>query len=142
MQRESSNYIFPHMDEASKLLEKLIVPQKKLPTGYRQLSPNIPSTDEMIDLIPSIVNSTLPLKSETDITQVDDPLVDQVVDSISHLVDPTLPIESETHIAQVLPVTSDYSTPRGISSVPTEPPPSIEVFSFDWNRLTEPHLPW
>ena len=84
---------------------------------------------------------TLPLESETHITQVDDPLVDQVVDSISHSVDPTLPVESELHTAQVLLVTSDSSMPRGISPVSTEPPPSTEVFSFDWNILTEPHLP-
>ena len=31
--------------------------------------------------------------------------------------------------------------PGGISPVSTEPPPSTEVFSFDWNRLIEPHLP-
>ena len=95
----------------------------------------------MIDLISSAVDPTLPLESETHITQVDDPLVDQVVDSISHLVDPILPVESELHTAQVLLVTSDSSTPGGISPVSTEPPPSTEVFSFDWNRLTEPPLP-
>ena len=129
------------MDEASKLLENLTVPQQKLPTGYRQLSPNLSSTDGVIDLIPSIVNPALPLKSENDITQVDDPLVDQVVDLISHLVSPTLFEESETHTAQVLLVTSDSSMLGGISPVSTAPPPSTEVFSFDWNRLTEPRLP-
>ena len=36
-------HIFPHMDEASKLLENLTVPQQKIPTGYRKLSPNLPS---------------------------------------------------------------------------------------------------
>ena len=29
----------------------------------------------------------------------------------------------------------------GVSHVSTELPPSIEVFSFDWSRLTEPRLP-
>ena len=75
------------------------------------------------------------------INEVYEPLVDQVVDSISHSIDPTLPIESEIHTTQVLLVTSDSSTPGGISPVSTEPPPSTEVFSFDWNRLTEPRLP-
>ena len=111
MQRESSNYIFPHMDEASKLLENLIVSQQELPTSYRKLSPNLPSTGKVIDLISSTVDPTLPLESETHITQVDDSLVDQVVDSISHSVNPILPLESELHTAQVLLVTSDSSTP-------------------------------
>ena len=95
----------------------------------------------MIDLISSTVDPTFPLESENHITQVDDPLVDQVVDSISHSVNPTLPIESEIHTTQVLLVTSNSSMPGVISHVPTEPPPSTEVFSFDSNRLTEPHLP-
>ena len=93
------NHIFPHMDEASKLLENLTIPQQEFPTGYRKLSPNLPSIDGVIDLISSTVDPTLPLESETHITQVDDPLVDQVVDSISHSVDPILPIESELHTA-------------------------------------------
>jgi len=129
------------MDEASKLFENLTIPQQEFPTCYHKLSPNLPSTDGVIDLISSIVDPTLPLESETHITQVDDPLVDQVVDSISHSVDATLPLESEFHTAQVLLVTSDSSMPGDISPVSTKPPPSTEVFSFDWNRLTEPRLP-
>ena len=112
------------MDEASKLLENLTVPQKEFPTGYRKLSPNLPSNDEVIDLISSTVDPTLPLESETHITQVDDPLVDQVVDLISHSVDPILPVESELHTTRVLLVTSDSSTPEGISPISIEPPPS------------------
>ena len=56
------------MDEASKLLENLIVPQQEFPTGYRKLLPNLPSTDEVIDLISSTVDPTFPLESETHIT--------------------------------------------------------------------------
>ena len=80
------------MDEVSKLLEKLTVPQQEFPTGYRKLSPNLPSTNGVIDLISSTFDHTLPLESETRVTHVDDPLVDQVVDSISHSVDPTFPL--------------------------------------------------
>jgi len=97
------------MDEASKLLENLTVPQQEFPTGYRKLLPNLPSTDEVIDLISSTVDPIFPLESETHITQVDDPLVDQVVDSISHSIDRTFPLESELHTTQVLFVTSDSS---------------------------------
>ena len=64
------------MDEASKLLENLTVPQQEFPTGYRKLLPNLPSTDEVIDLISSTVDPTFPFESETHVTQVDDPLVD------------------------------------------------------------------
>ena len=88
------------MDEASKLLEKLTVPQQEFPTGYRKLSPDLSSTDGVIDQISSTVNHTFPLESETHVTQVDDPLVDQVVDSISHSVDPTFSLESELHTAR------------------------------------------
>ena len=75
----------------------------------------------MIDLIPSTINPTLPLESETHITQVDDPLVDQVVDLISHPVDPTLSLESEIHNAQVLLVTSDYFTQGEFQLFPHNP---------------------
>ena len=90
----------------------------------------------MIDLIPSTVNPTLPLESETHITQVDDPLVDQVVNSLSHSVDPTLPEVSELHTTSVLLVTSYYFMPGGISSVPTEPPPSTNTSTFGRNSDT------
>ena len=63
-----------------------------------------------------------------------------MVDLISHSVDPTLHIENGIHTAQVLLITSYSSTPRGIPHVSSEPPPSTEVFSFDWNRPTEPRL--
>jgi hypothetical protein len=88
------------MDKASKLLENMIVSQPQLPATYRKLSLNPPVVDGMINLvplsvslvdqvvnlvtsldepvdqvvdpIPSSVNPTLPLESET---QVVDPFV-------------------------------------------------------------------
>ena len=87
------------MDEASKMLENLTIPQQEFPTSYRKLSPNLLSTDGVIDLISSTIDHALPLESETHVTQVDDPLVDQVVNSISHSVDPTFPLESDLHTA-------------------------------------------
>ncbi len=83
------------MDEASKLLVKLTILQQQLPIGYRKISPNLPSVDEVNDLIPSTVNLNFPLESETHITQVDEPLVDQVVDLIISSFDPIFPLESE-----------------------------------------------
>jgi hypothetical protein len=45
------SHLFPHMDEASSLLEKL-----QLPTGYRKISPNPSLVDEMVNLVPSLVS--------------------------------------------------------------------------------------
>jgi len=87
--------LFPRMDEASILLKKLIVSQQQLPTSYLKLSLNLSSVDEVIYLFPSTFNPTLPLESETHMTQVYDPLIDQVVDSILSSVDATLPLERE-----------------------------------------------
>ena len=57
-------YLCPHMDEASKLLEYIIVPQKRLPIGYRKLSLDLPLVDKVVDTVPSKVNPTLSLESE------------------------------------------------------------------------------
>jgi hypothetical protein len=71
MQRESSNSPFPHMDEASKLLEDMTVSQPQLPAAYHKLSLNPPVVDGMITLVPSPVN-----------------LVDHVVNLVTSLVEP------------------------------------------------------
>jgi hypothetical protein len=49
-------HFFPHMEEASKLLEDMIVPQPQLPTTYRKLTLDPPAVDGMIYLAPSSVN--------------------------------------------------------------------------------------
>jgi hypothetical protein len=49
-------HLFPCMDEASKLLEDMIVSQPQLPAAYRKLSLNPPIVDGMITLVPSLVN--------------------------------------------------------------------------------------
>ena len=84
----------------------------------------------MINIISPSANTTLPLESETHTTQIDQPLVDEVVDSIPSSIDPNLPLETKDKAAQVIFVTSDHSHQGGISRVPIEPTPSIEVFSF------------
>jgi hypothetical protein len=80
-------HLFPRMDEASKLLEEIIVSQPQLPTAYRNLSPDPPLVAKVIDLIPSSVDPTLPLKSEA-----------KVVDLVPSSVDPTLPLKSEIQV--------------------------------------------
>jgi hypothetical protein len=167
----------PHMEEASKLLEDMTVSQPQLPAAYRKLSLNPPVVDGMINLvplsvspvdqvvnlvtsldepvdqvvdpIPSSVNPTLPLESETQ--AVDpfppiDPILPlenetQVVDLISPSVDPTLPLESKPDTAHVFLVDTDSAVSGGIPPSPMEPPPSNEAIHFDWDVLTGPRLP-
>ena len=82
-------YLFPLMDEASKLLEYLIVPQQQLPTGYHKLSLEIPLVDKVVDPILTLVDPTLPLKSEV-----------EVVNPSPSLVNSTLPLESEVKVVK------------------------------------------
>jgi hypothetical protein len=63
-------YLFPRMDEASKLLEDIVVSQQQPPTASHESPPDPPLVDEVVDLIPSSVDPTLPLESEVDTTQV------------------------------------------------------------------------
>jgi hypothetical protein len=63
-------YLFPHMDEASQLLEDIVVSQQQPPTASHESSPNQPLVDEVVGLIQSSVDPTLPLESEVDTTQV------------------------------------------------------------------------
>ena len=75
------------MDEASKLLEDIIVSRQWIPTSYCKLSLGIPLVDKVVDPVLTSVDPTLPLKSEV-----------QVVDSVSSVVDPTLPSKSESQV--------------------------------------------
>jgi hypothetical protein len=141
---------FPRMDEASCLLEKIVDFQQKITIAYPRLSPNSPLVDQVVDPTPSSVDPTLPLKSEV---QVVDPTLSsvdptipsksevKVVNSIPSSIDLTLHLKSEVDTAHVFLISSDSSGLGGISPIPTEPPPSTEIISFDWNRLTRPFLP-
>jgi hypothetical protein len=51
-------HLFPHMEEASKFLEDMTVSQPQLPAAYRKLSLNPPVVDGMINLVPSIGQSS------------------------------------------------------------------------------------
>ena len=80
-------YLFPHMVQASNLLEDIIVPQKWIPTGYHKFSLDLPLVDKVVDPVLMSIDPTLPLKSEV-----------EVVDPSPSLVDPTLPLESEVKV--------------------------------------------
>jgi hypothetical protein len=60
------SHLFPLMDEASSLLEKL-----QLPKGYHNLSPNPSLVDGLVNPVPSLVSP-----------------VDQVVNLVSSLIEP------------------------------------------------------
>jgi hypothetical protein len=60
------SHLFPRMDEASYLLEKI-----QLPTGYHNISPKPSLVDGLVNLVPSLVS-----------------LVDQVVNLVSSSVEP------------------------------------------------------
>jgi hypothetical protein len=105
--------------------------------------------DQVVDPIPSSVDPTLLLESET---QAVDPFpsvnpilplenATQVVDLISSSVDPTLPLESKPDTAHVFLIDTDSTMPGGIPPSPVEPPPSNEAIRFNWGVLTGPRLP-
>jgi hypothetical protein len=102
----------------------------------------------VVDLVPSSVDPTLPLKSEIQVVDPSPSLVDlslplesdthQVIDLIPSSVDPTLPLESEVDIAHVFLVNTDSTIQGGISPPTVEPPPSNEAIHFDWHGITGP----
>jgi hypothetical protein len=165
------------MDKTLKLLENMIVSHPQLTTTYRKFSLNLPVVDGMITLdpspvnpidhfinlvtsliepvdkvvdpIPSSVDSTLPLESETQAVNLFPPIdpilplenETQVVDLISPSVDPNLPLESKLDTAHVFLVDIESTMPGAIPPSPMEPPPSYEAIHFDWGVLTGPHIP-
>jgi hypothetical protein len=93
-------HLFSRMDEASKLMEDMIVSPPQLPTAYRKISLKPPVVDGMINLVPpsvSLVDHVVNMVTSS----VE--LVDQVVDLIPSSVNPTLPLESETQVVGLFP---------------------------------------
>ena len=68
------SYLCPRMDEDSKLLEYIIVPNKWLPIGYCKLSLDLPFVDKVVDIVSSLVDPTLSLESEEHIVHTTLPL--------------------------------------------------------------------
>jgi hypothetical protein len=100
------SHLFPRMDEASSLLEKL-----QLLKGYRKLSPDSSLVDRLVNLVPSsvsLVDQVVNLVSSSiePQTQVADPVLSsisptlhqksdtKVVDPVSPLVDPIPPLRN------------------------------------------------
>ena len=102
------NFLCPSMDEASKLLEDITVPQKWLPTCYRKLSLEPPLVDKVVDPVLTSVDPTLSLKSEL-----------EVVNPSPSLVYPTLLLKSEVEVVES-------------TSSPPDPTLSSEIFKTEY----------
>jgi hypothetical protein len=89
------SHFYPHMDEASSLLEKL-----QLPTGYRKIIPNPSLVDGMVNSVPSpviLVDQVVNL-----VSSLVEPLT-KVADPVSSLVSPTLHRKSEPKVIDTVP---------------------------------------
>jgi hypothetical protein len=104
--------------------------------------------EQVVDLIPSSVDSTLPSESET---QVVDPFpsVDpilplenatQVVDLISPSVDSTLPLERKPNNSHNFFIDATSTMLGEIPPSPVDPPPSNEAIRFDSGALLGPSI--
>jgi hypothetical protein len=70
------------------------------------------------------------------------PLVEKVVMLMQSLDDPTLLLGSDVSTDYVFSISgSILSEQGGIPLIPSTPPPSPRMVSFDWNDLVEPCLP-
>jgi hypothetical protein len=92
--------LFPHMDEASKLLEDMTVSHPQLLVSYRKLTLDPPVIDGMINSVPSSVS---PVDQVVNLVTSLVESVDKVVDPIPSLVDPTLPLEIFTQEVDLFP---------------------------------------
>ena len=129
------------MDESSKLLENIIVPQQQLPTGYHKLSLDLPLVDKLIDLVLSSVDTTLPLECEVKVVESmsspPDPTLSsesvntEVVSLTQSSSCPSLPVESDLKPTDVFVAIYDCSTQEKILSLSIESYPSNESISFD-----------
>jgi hypothetical protein len=101
-------HLWPHMGEALKLLEDMIVSQPQLPAACRKLTLDPPIVDGMITPVPSPVNLVDHVVNL--VTSLVEP-VDKVVDPIPSSVNPTLPSESETKAVDPIPSSVDPTLP-------------------------------
>ena len=90
------------------------------------------SAPHVIELMPSLVNPTLPSESD----------FDEAVESILVSINPTLPSESEVSTSHIFfTASSELTEQGGTELVLDQPPPSSRIASFDWDILVEPLLP-
>jgi hypothetical protein len=93
------SHLFPRMDKASYILEKI-----QLPTSYRKISPKPSLVDGLVNLFPSsvsLVDQVVNLVSSLVEPQT------QVIDPVPSSISPTLHLKSETQVTD--PVSSSVS---------------------------------
>jgi hypothetical protein len=105
--------------------------------------------DKVVDPIPSFVDLALTLESATQAVNPFppfDPILPlenetQVVDLMSLSINPNLSLESKPNTAHIFLIDTESTVLGGIPPSPVKPPPSNDVFHFDWGMLTRPRLP-
>jgi hypothetical protein len=155
------SHLFPHMNEASSLLEKL-----QLPKGYHNISHNPSLVDGLVNSVPSLVSPVdqvvnLVSSSIETQTQVVDPVpssisptlhqksITQVVDPFSSSVDPILLLESDTKavdpfppINPILPLENETQVVDPVlSSVDPTPPLTSAKVANPVPSSVSPNLP-
>jgi hypothetical protein len=104
-----------------------------VPLDHVVSQPIHPLVEKVVTLMQSLVDRTLLLESVKST---------KVVMSLQSLADPTLLLESDVSTDYVFSISSSVlSEQGGILLIPSTPPPSPKMVSFDWNDLVEPHLP-
>jgi hypothetical protein len=116
-------HIFPHMDEASKLLEDMIVLQPPLLVAYHSLTLNPPVVDGMINMVPSLVGSA---DQVVNMVMSLVKTVEKVVDMIPSSFDPTLPLESETQAVDLFPLVNPILPLENATQVVDMIPSSVD----------------
>jgi hypothetical protein len=122
-------HLFPHMDEASKLLEDMIVSQPQLSTAYHKLTLDPPIVDGMITLVPSSVNLVDHVVNL--VTSLVEP-IEKVVVPIPFLFNPSLPSESEPKAIDLIPSSIDPNLPlESVTQVVDLFPPVNPILPLD-----------
>jgi hypothetical protein len=108
--------------------------------------PMQPLVEKVVTSMQSSVDPTPLLRGEVPlyhvVSQPMQPLVEKVVTSTQSSADPTPLLGSEVSTDYVFSVSSSVLSEKGgIPLVPSTPPPSLRMVSFDWNDLVEPRLP-
>jgi hypothetical protein len=112
------SHLFPHMDEAYYLLEKL-----QITTGYRNISSNPSLVDGLVNPDPSPVN---PVDQVVNLVSSSVEPITQVVDSVPSSVNPTPHLKCEPKVVDPSPALINPTPPlRSSAQVVTLSPSSV-----------------
>jgi hypothetical protein len=139
------------------LVEKVVTPMQssddptpllrgEVPLDLVVSQPMQPLVEKVVTLMQSLADPTPLLRGEVPldhvVSQPMQPLVEKVVRSTQSSADPTPLLGSEVSTDYVFSISSSVLSKQGcILLIPSTPPPSPRMVSFDWNDLFEPRLP-